>query len=162
MRALPVAAAWFVATTAAGCAFTAGAANLQSGDCLRLGGTADRPEAVKAACGSAESNFRVAAKVADSDQCPADADSSYTAHSTFADAPSTLCLDIDWVIGTCMNVDPEGAADPYRVDCHDADAPHRERALEILDGVADVSRCATGQGHAYDRRRFTVCVEAVS
>jgi hypothetical protein len=162
VRILLVAAAVVLAGTGAGCGFAAGAADLQAGDCLRLGGSADRPEAVKVACGSTESNFKVVSRVADSDQCPADADSSYTMHSAFDDTQSTLCMDVDWVIGECMNVDPEGGDDPYRVECYDADAPYRERAIEILDGVADVTQCLTGQGYAYDERRFTVCVESVS
>jgi hypothetical protein len=70
-------------------------------------------------------------------------------------------MDIDWIVGGCMNVDPENATDPYRVDCADTGAPHRQRATEILTGISDPDQCPTGMGYAYDERQFTVCVEDV-
>jgi hypothetical protein len=54
-------------------------------------------------------------------------------------------MDIDW--------------DPVRVDCNDASIPDRQRATQILTKVADVDKCSTGVGYAYDERQFTVCVE---
>ena len=47
---------------------------------------------------------------------------------------NTVCLDIDWVIGGCMSVDPHHTADPFRVDCNDTSVPHRQRATQILQG----------------------------
>jgi hypothetical protein len=125
------------------------------GDCLKLGGSPDRPEANKASCGSPASTFKVVAIVTDRAQCPTDVDSSY----------STLCLDIDWVIGGCMSVDPHHSIDPFRVDCNDASVPHRQRATQILkdlDPPVSVDQCASGLGYAYTQRRFAVCVEDVS
>ncbi|BBZ14412.1 LppU family putative lipoprotein [Mycobacterium branderi] len=146
-----------------GCtASAANAADLKVGDCLRLGGTADRPEATKVACGSRLSNFKVAARVADREQCPADVDSSYSMRNTFSDSNNTACLDIDWVVGGCMSVDPQHNADPVRVDCNDTSAPHRQRATQILRDLGEpvgVDQCASGVGYAYSERRFAVCVE---
>jgi hypothetical protein len=142
-----------------GCTSAANAADMQVGECLKVGGTADRPEAKKVECGTPESNFRVAAKVADSDQCPTDVDSKYSMRSGFSDSSDTVCLDIDWVVGGCMSVDPHNGRDPFRVDCYDGTAPHRKRAAQILDNVASVDQCASGLGYAYDERQFTVCVE---
>ncbi|WP_343602476.1 hypothetical protein [Mycobacterium sp.] len=143
-------------------------ADLRVGDCLKLGGTADRPQAVKVACGSRASNFRVVANHsggADRDQCPADVDFSYSMRDGFRDSSSTACLDIDWVVGGCMSVDPDNNTDPVRVDCHDRSAPHRQRAVQILTHLPDpvsVDQCASGLGYAYTVRRFAVCVEDVA
>jgi hypothetical protein len=140
----------------------AGAADLQVGDCLKVGGAVDRPEATKAVCGSPESNFKVVANVADSEQCPTDVDSYYSQHSTFSNDSTTVCMDIDWVVGGCMSVDPEHDSDPFRVECADTAKPNRQRATQILNGVASVDQCASGLGYAYDEREFTVCVEDVA
>lgn len=166
LTAAAIIAAAFVAFTGlTGCAAllgsTANAADLQVGDCLKLSGTVDRPEATRAECGSPESNFKVAAAVPDSDQCPTDVDTYYTQRGSFSGS-TTLCMDIDWVVGDCMSVDPENAGDPYRVDCHDVAVPNRQRATQILADVASVDQCASGVGYAYDERQFTVCVEDVA
>jgi hypothetical protein len=140
----------------------AGQTDLKVGDCLKVGGTADRPEATKVDCGGQHSNFRVVATVDKSGQCPTDADSYYSQSATFSPESTTVCLDIDWVVGGCMSVDPDKDTDPHRVDCGDASAPNRQRATQILTGVANVDQCASGLGYAYDEREFTVCVENVA
>ena len=136
--------------------------DLSVGDCLKVGGPVDRPEANKVDCGSTGSNFKVAAVVAKSDDCPTDVDSYYSQSSTFSPESTTVCMDIDWVIGSCMSVAPENDRDPYRVDCTDATAPNRQRATQVLTGVANVDQCSSGLGYAYDERQFTVCVENVA
>lgn len=135
------------------------------GDCLKLGGTADRPEAAKAPCGSPASNFKVVAAVAERSQCPADVDSSYSTHNSITGLNNTVCLDIDWVIGGCMSVDPHHTADPVRVDCNDTAVPNRQRATQILTGLeppVTVDQCTSGLGYTYSQRRFAVCVEDIS
>ncbi len=135
------------------------------GDCLKLSGTATRPEAAKAPCGSPASNFKVVASVAERAQCPGDVDSSYSTHNSISGTNNTVCLDIDWVIGGCMSVDPHHVADPFRVDCNDTSVPNRQRATQILtdlDPPVSVDQCASGQGYAYSQRRFAVCVEDIS
>lgn len=136
--------------------------DLTVGDCLKVGGPVDRPEATKADCGSSESNFKVAAVVANSDDCPTDVDSYYSQSSTFSPESTTVCLDIDWVVGGCMSIDRENDRDPIRVDCTDAGATNRQRATQVLTGVANVDQCASGLGYPYDERQFTVCVENVA
>ncbi|CAN5495742.1 hypothetical protein BH09ACT8_BH09ACT8_39470 [soil metagenome] len=136
--------------------------HLKVGDCLKVGGPVDRPEANKADCGSSGSNFKVAAVVAKSEDCPTDVDSYYSQSSTFSPESTTVCMDIDWVVGGCMSVDPKNDRDPYRVDCTDAKASNRQRATQVLTGVASVDQCASGIGYAYDERQFTVCVENVA
>ncbi|MCV7261303.1 LppU family putative lipoprotein [Mycobacterium shimoidei] len=152
-----------VSAGVAGCSpSAANAADLKVGDCLKLGGTADRPEATKVACGSRLSNFKVAARVAERSQCPRDVDSSYSMRNAFSDSSNTACLDIDWVVGGCMSVDPANNSDPVRVDCNDKSVPHRQRATQILHNLTDpvgVDQCASGVGYAYSERRFAVCVE---
>ena len=145
----------------AGCS-SSSAANLAVGDCLKTGGTPERPEVAKVACGSPESNFKVAATVENSDQCPADVDSYYSMRGAFSDTTTTICMDIDWVVGNCMSIDPSNDKDPLQVDCDDSSVPNRQRATQILENVANVDQCASGVGYAYDERGFTVCVEDVA
>ena len=144
-----------------GCA-SSSAADLAVGDCLKTGGTPERPEVTRVECGSPESNFKVAATVDNSDQCPADVDSYYSMKSTFSDDSTTICMDIDWVVGDCMSIDPNNDKDPLQVDCGDSSVPNRQRATQILTDVANVDQCASGVGYAYDERGFTVCVEDVA
>jgi hypothetical protein len=141
---------------------SAAAADLQVGDCLDVSGPPDRPETAKVRCGSPESNFKVVGIVSTSDLCPSDVDSYYSMRSSFSGSGSTICMDVDWVVGGCMSIDPEHDRDPLRVDCNDASAPNRQRAAQIMAEVANVDQCATGLGYAYDERQFTVCVEDVS
>jgi hypothetical protein len=143
-----------------GCS-SAAAADLQVGDCLKVGGPVDRPDAAKAVCGSPESNFKVVSTVENTDQCPADVDSYYSTR-TFGGPGTTVCMDVDWVIGGCMSVDPDHARDPIRVDCTDTSASNRQKATQILHNVANPDLCASGIGYPYDERQFTVCVDAVA
>ncbi len=149
------------AVTLAGCS-SAAAADMSVGDCLKVVGPADRPETMKVQCGSPESNFKVVGAVQEAGQCASDVDSSYSMRTSFLGRGSTVCMDIDWVVGGCMSIDPDNDRDPTRVDCHDASASNRQRATQIIHDVANVDQCATGLGYAYDERRFTVCVENVS
>ncbi|HYO01924.1 MAG TPA: hypothetical protein VET27_08565 [Mycobacterium sp.] len=134
---------------------------MQVGDCLKVGGPPDRPETTKVQCGSPESNFRVVGTVQITDDCPTDVDSYYSTRSSFSGSGSTICMDIDWVVGGCMSIDPDNGRDPIRVDCSDRSVPNRQRATQIMQKVANVDQCATGLGYAYDERQFTVCVEDV-
>lgn len=166
-----LAVAFAVAATAAlamgpvaGCS-SATAGDVAVGDCLRMSGPPDRAEATPAPCGSAESNYTVVAvnsgNGTDIHGCPSDVDSYYSSQNAFSDESTTICLDVDWVVGGCMSVDPDSGRDPYRVSCDDASAPGRQRATAILRGVAGVDECVSGLGYAYDERDFTVCVEDV-
>jgi hypothetical protein len=144
-----------------GCS-SAAAADMRAGDCLRVGGPPDRPDVSRVECGSATANFKVVDVVGTTDQCPEDVDSYYSTKSVFGDTGTTICMDIAWVVGNCMSVDPANGRDPYRVDCADTAVPHRQRATQILADVANVDQCASGLGYPYDERQFTVCVEGLS
>jgi hypothetical protein len=153
-------AAALVFAVSTGCSATA-AVELQVGDCLKVDGTSDRPNAVKAMCGSPESNFKVVGTAENTDECPADVDSYYSTR-TFNGSGTTMCMDVDWVIGGCMSVDPDNGRNPIRVDCTDTSAPNRQKATQIMHKVANPDLCASGIGYPYDERQFTVCVDAVS
>jgi hypothetical protein len=150
-----------VTLVAAGCS-SAAAADLQMGDCLKISGPPDRPETTKVGCGTPESNFKVVDTVETTDDCPRDVDSYYSMRSSFSGTGSTICMDIDWVVGGCMSVDPDNDRDPVRIDCGDASVSNRQRATQVLVDIANVDQCASGVGYAYDQRQFTVCVEDVS
>ena len=137
--------------------FAANAADMQVGDCLRFGGTPDLPEVEKVACGSDQSSFKVVARVASSEDCPADVDSYFS--MTSGDTTTTVCMDVDWVVGECMAIDSDDDADSTRVNCYDSVVDDKQRASEILTGVSDVDECPSGVGYAYDERNFTVCVD---
>lgn len=160
MRTLSAPAAFavaFLVMGTAGCSFAANAADMQAGDCLRFLGTPDLPQVDMVACGSAESSYKVVETVADSADCPADVDTYFS--MTSGDTTTSVCMDVDWVVGTCMSVDPEGDTDPVRADCYDSAVPDRQRASRILTGVADANRCTSGVGYTYPDRNFTVCVD---
>lgn len=141
-------------------------ADVVVGDCLQRGGPVDRPEATKADCGTPASNFKVVDVISGSadgaDHCPADIDSFYSMRGSFSDSRTTLCLDIDWVVGGCMSIDPENGRDPIRAGCPDTSLPGRQRATQILENVANADQCASGVGYAYQERNFTVCVDHVA
>ncbi|PTR30463.1 hypothetical protein C8K36_102313 [Rhodococcus sp. OK519] len=133
--------------------------DVEIGDCVRLGGTADDATVDEAVCGSADSNYKVVEKTARNAQCPSDVDQVYY-ETKWGDERGALCLDVDWVIGGCMSI-PDGEDDePRRVDCNDPHAPGIERAVEIIDGATDAKRCSDG-GFVHDEREFTVCTETV-
>ena len=73
------------------------------GDCVKLGGTTTAAEIDNADCGSKDSNYKVVAKVPTSDLCASDVDSYY--YETLAgDEQGAVCLDVDWVVGGCMDL----------------------------------------------------------
>ena len=132
------------------------------GDCLKTGGTPERPEVTRVDCGSPESNFKVAATRRDQRTVPGGRRLVLLDARHFLRSSTTICMDIDWVVGDCMSIDPNNDKDPLRADCNDSSVPNRQRATQILEDVADVDQCASGVGYPYDERNFTVCVEDVT
>ncbi|MFC9786903.1 hypothetical protein [Rhodococcus sp. NPDC127528] len=129
------------------------------GDCVTLGGTTAAAEISKAACGSAESNYKVVAKAKANSNCPSDADQVY--YETLGSREQgALCLDIDWIVGGCMSV-PAGDDEPLRVECGDPSATAVERAVQIIEDTTDIEQCSEG-GFTHPERRFTVCTESVT
>ncbi|MFR9753698.1 hypothetical protein ACL02S_22050 [Nocardia sp. 004] len=124
-------------------------------DCVNLGRTVDDATIEKASCGSRASNYRVIDKKAKSSQCVDDADS-YYAESLNGVELGALCLDIDWVVGGCMDI---GGDDPKHIDCTDPAPIHGVKVIEIQTGTDDVEECSSSGGYVYDERRFVVCVE---
>lgn len=126
------------------------------GDCVLLGGTKFDATIEAADCGSDSSNFKVIAKVPTQDRCPGDVDQSY--YETYGDVEQgALCLDIDWVVGGCIDL---GSEDPVRVDCTEP-LSESYRVTDVLAGTTDVDDCAdpaTG-GFRYFERDFVVCFE---
>lgn len=124
------------------------------GDCVTLGGTTDDATIAKASCGSRASNYKVIGKATNSLLCPADRDN-YYAESLNGLEQGAFCLDIDWVVGGCMDI---GGDDPQRIDCSESGL-QPVRVDEIVEGAGDVGACDTGYGFEYTERRFVVCVE---
>jgi len=133
--------------------------DVEIGDCVRLGGTADAATIDEAVCGSEKSNYKVVGKAAKNAQCASDVDQVYY-ETKWGSERGALCLDIDWVMGGCMSL-PDGDDDePQRVDCDHPSAPGIERAIEVIEGATDVEQCSEG-GYVHDEREFTVCTETV-
>jgi hypothetical protein len=78
--------------------------------------------------------------------CPSDADSGHTLGET------TLCLDIDWVVGSCVDVSGD---QPQRTEC----GPGGVQVISILPDTVNVNACPSAdRGFVYDERRFVVCI----
>ncbi|MEV4237951.1 MULTISPECIES: hypothetical protein [unclassified Nocardia] len=124
------------------------------GDCVTLGGTTDNATIAKASCGSRASNYKVIGKAATSSQCVADRDSAYfeTLNGTQQGA---ICLDIDWVVGGCMDI---GGEDPKRIDCTER-VSQGVKVTNIQQGADDASVCGSSSGFEYPTRHFVVCVQ---
>nr|WP_246461396.1 hypothetical protein [Nocardia transvalensis] len=128
---------------------------VEIGQCVKLGGSTSAATIDKAACGSAESNFKVVGKAPNSDGCPSDADEIY--YETLRGRETgALCLDRDWVVGGCMDL---GGEVVKRIDCA-AKATEGVRVLSILPNTDAVDACpGSDGGYVYDQRRFVVCVQ---
>ncbi|MFQ6226576.1 hypothetical protein [Nocardia sp. NPDC002869] len=114
-----------------------------AGECLSALG---EKEVTKAACGSAESRYKVVAARPAGTACPSDADSGHTIGET------TLCLDIDWVVGSCVDVSGD---QPQRTEC----GPGGVQVISILPDTVNVNACPSAdRGFVYDERRFVVCI----
>lgn len=127
------------------------------GACVNLSGTIMNAEVVEAPCGSMESNYRVASKVEQNENCPGDADQVYYETLNGVEM-GALCLDTDWVVGGCMSVPMMQPA--TRVDCADPAATSVERVTAILENTSSAQECATS-GYEYTERNFVVCTESV-
>lgn len=128
------------------------------GDCVLLGGSTTDADIEEASCGTATSNYRVIGKAARSSDCVGDADN-YYAESRNGIETGALCLDIDWVIGGCMDVG-SGSTGPERIDCTETTAVDGVKVVAIEENADDVNACGAGSsGYVYSERRFVVCVE---
>ncbi|MFC8177763.1 MULTISPECIES: LppU family putative lipoprotein [Nocardiaceae] len=131
--------------------------DVEIGECVDLGGTVDDATIDNAACGSVDSNYKVIGKAPTNAECISDADQYY--YETYADIEQgALCLDIDWVIGGCMDIPMDD--DPERIDCG-SPGFDSVRVVEILSGTTDVDSCdlQATSGFRYPERNFVVCVE---
>lgn len=130
--------------------------DVEIGQCVELGGTVENATVANATCGSPQSNYVVFAKTPTSAECPPDADQYY--YETYFDIEQgALCLDIDWIVGGCMDLVGEFA---QRVDCATPGADTR-RVVTILQGTTSVDDCPDPAlyGFEKDSRNFVVCVE---
>ncbi|CAM4512571.1 hypothetical protein NONI108955_39295 [Nocardia ninae] len=125
------------------------------GDCVTLGGTTSNATIAKASCGSRAANYKVIGKAPKSTQCVSDADN-YYAETLNGIEQGAYCLDIDWVVGGCMDV---GGDDPKRIDCTGTAPTKGVKVVKRVDGADDVSVCGSGTGYVYEERRFVVCVQ---
>jgi hypothetical protein len=123
---------------------------LNVGDCVTLSGTGDNTAIGKTTCGSTGSNYKIIDKAPPNGQCPTDAD------HTWGTDQSALCLDIDWVIGGCMELTPN---DPKRIDCTTRGTPNGVKVVEVKQHTTNVNTCSTSnRGIVYQQRQFVVCV----
>ncbi|UGT40527.1 hypothetical protein LTV02_31715 [Nocardia yamanashiensis] len=128
------------------------------GDCVKLGGTTDNAIISKETCGGKEANYKVVAKAKTNAQCPADIDQAYY-ETTNGVETGAICLDIDWVIGDCLDL---GGEDPHRVSCTGANATEGVKVLSILKNTSSIDDCTSGdKGYAYETRQVVVCLAAL-
>ncbi|WP_405159774.1 hypothetical protein OG203_25345 [Nocardia sp. NBC_01499] len=127
------------------------------GDCVTLGGTTANATITKASCGSRAANYKVIGKAPKSTQCVGDADN-YYAETLNGIEQGAYCLDIDWVVGGCMDV---GGDDPKRIDCTGASPVKGVKVVKRVESADDVSVCGSGTGYVYEQRHFVVCVQEI-
>lgn len=126
--------------------------DLSVGDCVDM--NANPADIRQVACGDVNSRYTVARLEPMGGQCPADVDRAQP-RTLPGGVDQTLCLDIDWTVGECLDMADDSAR---HVNCA-ADVPGRVRVLEIRHDTTDVNVCTTGdRGVVYDQRRFVVCV----
>ncbi|MFC4123897.1 LppU family putative lipoprotein [Nocardia rhizosphaerae] len=128
------------------------------GDCVALGGTVDDATIEKASCGSRASNYKVIGKAPTSSGCVSDRDNFY-AETLNGIETGALCLDIDWVVGGCMDV---GGDEPTRIECGEA-ATEPVKVITIDTDSDSVDNCpdAADSGFKYAERRVVVCVQSL-
>lgn len=131
--------------------------DVEVGDCISATGTLADAVAIPAPCGTSASNYRVIGKAPTNAQCVSDADTTYYEELAIGGEQGALCLDVDWIIGDCMDVSGDAA---QRVPCDAGTAP-REKATAIIADAVDADSCPSG-GYAHPERRFTVCTETVT
>lgn len=131
--------------------------DVAAGECVALGGTVDDAIIDYAVCGSPSSNYKVVDIVDASAMCPGDIDQTY--YESFGGIEvGALCLDIDWVVGDCIDL---GGEDPQRIDCSEP-AVQGEEVTEILLDTSDVNDCSTSEGgFVYRERNFVVCTDTI-
>lgn len=108
-----------------------------------------------AECGSPNSNHKVVDKVAPGAaadaQCPDDG------HFDFATGGS-LCLHVNWVVGSCIEWDPRYPQHPRRIACCTRGVNVYE-VTQILPNKTDVNDCNRGTTGFVDyTHRFVTCL----
>ncbi|WP_019931826.1 hypothetical protein [Nocardia sp. BMG111209] len=128
-------------------------ADIATGDCVGFGG--ENGAIQKSECGTPGADFRVAGVAARNTSCPADSDRTYPRPLPGGDQ-DTLCLDVPWTVGNCVDVTGAG---PIPAACVAA-LSSRVKVVDIKRGTADVNACAGAgdRGFVYAQRRFVVCV----
>lgn len=125
---------------------------LSVGDCVDL--NASPADIRQVACSDVHSRYKVTELASVGGRCPGDVDRAQP-RTLPGGVDQTLCLDIDWTVGECLDMEGDAAR---HVDCA-ADIPGRVRVLEIRHDTTDVNVCTTGdRGVVYDQRRYVVCV----
>lgn len=125
---------------------------LTVGDCVDL--NAGPADIRHVACGDVNSRYKVTELASVGGHCPGDVDRAQP-RTLPGGVDQTLCLDIDWTVGECLDMDGDAVR---HVDCA-ADVPGRVRVLEIRHDTTDVNVCTIGdRGVVYDERRYVVCV----
>ncbi|MGS2807604.1 LppU family putative lipoprotein [Nocardia sp. MW-W600-9] len=128
------------------------------GDCVALGGTVDDATIDKASCGSRSSNYKVIGKAKNSTGCVSDRDNFY-AETLNGIETGALCLDIDWVVGGCMDV---GGDEPKRIECGETGS-EPVKVITIKNNTDSVDDCpdVADSGFKYPERKVVVCVQSL-
>ncbi|MFX0579705.1 LppU family putative lipoprotein [Nocardia nepalensis] len=133
----------------------AGGLKVEVGDCVEIGGSGDSTTLGKTACGGPSSNYKIIDKAPENAACPSDADRSLN-DTLRGINRAALCLDIDWVIGGCMDPNKDS---PKRLDCNTKGVPNAVRVVDIKQNTTNVNVCSSSdRGIVYQQRQFVVCV----
>lgn len=138
---------------------TAEGIDVAAGECVRfLVATDEEAQVAPAECSAPEASHVVVDRVSHRAACPGDIDVTYY-ETRLAVETLALCLDVNWMTGTCYDI-TDGPAATEAVECT-ALPGRRVREVEaVVRSTTSLDQCSDS-GIVYREREFVVCVRSV-
>jgi len=130
-----------------------GAAIAPVGACVSFDGPSTNATLRIVDCGSPTNGYKVVQRVATPNECPSDVAQKF--YMNPEEGQFTACLDYAWSSKDCLSI---GKVTAVRAACDDANAPAKEKPLNVVLNSVTEKDCPTG-GFAHPVRRFTVCTQ---
>ena len=132
-----------------------GSIDIATGECVDFSVTSENEAEVEPVdCDAAHASHVVIDQVTGPVDCPGDIDVTYY-ETSFESETRTLCMDVNWKIGTCYDI-TEGPARTEQVSCSGQPGRLIEQVETVLRATTAYDGCSRG-GFTYDERRFVVC-----
>ncbi|MDQ3151645.1 MAG: hypothetical protein M3R63_07990 [Actinomycetota bacterium] len=138
---------------------TAEGIDVAAGECVRfLVATDEEAQVAPAQCSAPEASHIVVDRVANRAECPGDIDVTYY-ETRLAVETLALCMDVNWMIGTCYDI-TDGPAATEAVACTSLPDRRVRKVEAVVEGTTSVDQC-TDNGIVYGEREFVICVRMV-